>query len=432
MLMTPAVGLLYSGLSRSKNALTVVMISFLAYAVVSVQWVLFGFSLSFSESGSAIMGNFYFGGFQNISWDALLHTAPQVPGAVFALFQMQFAAVTVAIIFGSVVERIRLVPSLLFMFIWTTVIYDPIAYWTWGFRGWIRNMSCPSLYLTSAPCLVGGLDFGGGGPVHMASGAAGLAFCIFLGHRKRVGADAFRPHNLTNVFLGTALLWFGWFGFNSGSATGATPRAAYAALVTTVSASSGALAWVLFDYVRTGKLSGIAFCSGALAGLVGITPGSGFVNAWSAIIIGMVTAICSAFSIQIKERLGYDDSADAWGIHGVGGLAGSILTGLFASKTIAALDGSVIEGGAFIDGSWALLGYQVAGSAAILGYSFIGTLIIIFTINSIPGLHFRVSESDELMGGDLGEMGEVAYEIVPTSKPSVADIESATEKELTL
>lgn len=270
------------------------------------------------------------------------------------------------------------------------------------------------------------------GPVHMASGAAALAFCIFLGHRKRVGADEFKPHNLTNVFLGTALLWFGWFGFNAGSATAATPRAAMAGLVTSVSAASGSLAWVLFDYLRTGKMSSIAFCSGALAGLVGITPASGFVGAWSAIVIGIVTAICCALSIQFKEVLGYDDTADAWGVHGVGGLVGSILTGLFASKQIATLDGSVIPGGAFIDGSWALLGYNVAGSFSILGYSFVGTMIILVVINMIPGLHFRVAESEELMGGDLGEMGEVAYEIVPSAAPAFLDMKSATEKDITV
>ena len=163
MLMTPAVGIFYSGLSRSKNALTIIMISCLAYAVVTIQWVLFGFSLSFSESGSAIMGNFYFGGFQSVFETPLVHTAPLVSGVVFSLYQMQFASVTVAIIFGSVVERIRILPSIFFMFIWTTVIYDPIAYWTWSWRGWIRNMSCPSQYLTSEPCLIGGLDFAGGG-----------------------------------------------------------------------------------------------------------------------------------------------------------------------------------------------------------------------------------------------------------------------------
>ena len=317
MIMTPAVGLLYSGLSRSKHALTIIMICFMAYAVVAIQWVLFGFSLAFSETGSSFIGDFSFAGMDKLTWQGLPLTAPAIPAVVLVLFQLQFAAVTVAIIFGSVVERVRILPSLIFMFIWTTIIYDPIAYWTWGARGWIKNMSCLSTTaLSETPCQIGGLDFGGGGPVHIASGAASLAFCIFLGHRKRIGQDEFKPHNITNIFLGTALLWMGWFGFNSGSAFAANARAGYAGLVTTVAASSGAITWVLIDYTRTKKMSAIAFCSGAIAGLVGITPSSGYCNAWSAIVIGIITSLFCCLAIRVKDGLGYDDSADAWGIHG--------------------------------------------------------------------------------------------------------------------
>lgn len=435
MIMTPGLGLFYSGLIRSKNALTIIMLCFLAYAVVAVQWVLLGFSLTFSETGSSFIGDFVYGGFRNVMWQSLLLTAPQVPVIVFALYQMQFATVTVAIIFGSVAERIRILPSIIFMFLWTTVIYDPTAYWTWAARGWIKNMSCLSTTsLDQTPCQIGGIDFAGGGPVHMASGAAALAFCIFLGHRKRVAHDEFKPHNMTNVFLGTALLWFGWFGFNSGSATSATARAGYAGVVTTVSASSGAIAWVLVDYVRTGKFSGLAFCSGAIAGLVGITPAAGYVPAWSSIIIGSVSAVCCSFSIRVKEYLGYDDSADAWGIHGVGGFVGAILTALFASQAIPALDGSFIPGGAFINGNWDLLKYNFLGAIAILAYSFVGTLILILMINYIPGLHFRVDEAEEVAGGDRCEMGETAYEFVPSFSPSMlGDMKTdATEKDLTI
>lgn len=419
MVMTPAVGLLYSGLSRSKNALTIIMISFLAYAVVTIQWVLFGFSLTFAENGSKFIGNFGFAGFQDVFWQALPLTAPAIPAMVFALYQLQFATVTVAIIFGSVTERIRLVPSVIFMFVWTTLIYDPVAYWTWGARGWIKNMSCLSTTaLDQTPCQVGGLDFAGGGPVHMASGAAALAFCIFLGHRKRVEMDDFKPHNISNVFLGTALLWMGWFGFNAGSALAATPRAGMAGLVTTVAASAGALAWVFIDYLYSRKLSGIAFCSGAIAGLVGITPAAGYVSPWASIVIGAVTSIVCCYGCKIKEMLGYDDATDAWGVHGIGGFTGSVLTGLFASRTIANLDSTVILGGAFPDNQWALLGYNIAGSTAILGYSFVGTMAILYALNAIPGLHFRPQEEDEHHGGDIMEMGEIAYALVPQTNIS--------------
>jgi Amt family ammonium transporter len=428
MLMTPGVGLLYSGLSRAKNALTLVMLSFLSYAVVSVQWVAFGFSLTFSETGSPFIGNFEMAGFSNVFTQSLPLTATAIPVIVFALYQMQFAAVTLAIIFGSVSERIRLLPSVIFMFFWTTLVYDPIAYWHWGARGWLKNLSClNTLSLDQTPCLVGGLDFAGGGPVHMASGTAALAFCIFLGHRKRLAHDEFKPHNVTNVFLGTALLWFGWFGFNAGSALAATSRAGMAGFVTTVAASAGGLAWVFCDYLRIKKLSGVGFCSGAIAGLVGITPAAGFVSPWAAIIIGAVTGVCCCYAIRLKDILGYDDALDAFGLHGVGGFVGSVMTGIFTSKNLVyTLDAVSIDGG-IIDGNWTLLGYNMAGAAAIVGYAFVVTLLILYVINSIPGLNFRPNEHDELIGGDLGEMGEIAYHMVHSDI-----LPDMKEKELTV
>jgi Amt family ammonium transporter len=218
---------------------------------------------------------------------------------------------------------------------------------------------------------------------------------------------------MANVFLGTALLWFGWFGFNAGSALAATPRAAMAGFVTTVAAASGGLAWVLIDYVKIRKLSGLGFCSGAIAGLVTITPAAGFVQPWAAIVIGAVGGISCAFAIRLKDILGYDDALDAFGLHGVGGLVGSIMTALFASKQLVLqLDGIEIPGGVIMDGNWAILGYNLAGSAAIIGYTVIVTLIILFIINLIPGLNFRPNYQDEQLGGDIGEMGEVAYEYV--------------------
>jgi ammonium transporter, Amt family len=430
MLMTPGVGLLYSGLSRTKNALIIVMISFLAYAVVAVQWVIFGFSFSFSETGSPFIGNFAMAGFSNVFSDALPSTTTTIPVIVFALYQLQFAAVTLAIIFGSVTERVRLIPSIVFMFFWTTLVYNPVTYWTWASRGWLKNLSClETTALDQTPCGVGDLDFAGGGPVHMASGAAALAFCIFLGHRKRMGHDSFKPHNVTNVFLGTALLWFGWFGFNAGSALAANARAGMAGFVTTISASAGGLAWVICDYLRIRKLSGIGFCSGVIAGLVGITPAAGYVAPWASIVIGAVTGVTCCFAIRLKDILGFDDALDAFGLHGVGGFVGAILTALFASKELVfSLDGTEMNGGA-IDGNWVLLGYNLAGAVSTVAYSFVVTLIILYLINMIPHLHFRPNEEDEHLGGDLGEMGEVAYELLHPYSSDHKDLKAQSSEE---
>jgi Amt family ammonium transporter len=405
MIMTPSVGLFYSGFSRSKNALTVIMLCFLSYAVVSIQWLFFGFSLAFSETGSPFIGDFGCAGLTNLGWQAFPLTAPGIPAIVYALFELQFAAMTTAIIFGSVVERVRMIPCVVFMFTWTTLIYDPVAYSVWAARGWIKNLDCLSTTLyPGIPCQIGALDYAGGGPIHIAAGAASLAFCIFLGHRKFSGHDESRPHNITNIFLGTALLWMGWIGFNAGSALSATPRAGYAAINTVFSASSGALAWVVLDFQTTKKLSGVAFCSGSIAGLVGITPGAGYIPAWSSIIVGALSALGSAMSIRVKDYLGYDDSADAWGVHGASGVIGCLLTGIFASPYIMALDGSVNPGGV-IAGNWKLLGYNAISCVFILVYTFFGTYAILMVINIIPTLHFRQTLDEEMMGGDIHEMG---------------------------
>ncbi|KAI8906808.1 ammonium transporter AmtB-like domain-containing protein [Gorgonomyces haynaldii] len=433
-IMTPGVGLLYSGLSRSKNALTIIMLSYLSYAIVAIQWVIFGFSLAFSETGGLFIGDFNYAGLSNIGANAMLNTASTIPSIVFSLYQLQFATVTVAIIFGAVTERVRLLPAMVFIFVWTTLIYDPVAYWTWGSRGWLRNLSCLNTIVVSSdlsniPCGIGSIDFAGGGPVHQASGFAGLAYSLVLGKRRSNGQDLHKPHNLTNVFLGTALLWFGWFGFNGGSAVAATPRAGMAAFVTTIAACAGGLSWVLIDAIRTKKVSGVGFCSGVLAGLVGITPASGYVAPWAAIVIGAVTAAACNASCLLKEVMGVDDSLDAWALHGVGGFVGNFLAGVFAQKWIAQLDGTSIPGGA-IDGNPMQIGYQLAGAVAISAYSFVGSYIILAIMNKIPGLHLRVSPEDEIKGGDLGEMGEVAYELVETSLPDMKH--SAKESGLTL
>ncbi|KAJ1340217.1 hypothetical protein BSLG_005210 [Batrachochytrium salamandrivorans] len=359
------------------------------------------------------MGNFAMAGLANVGATPIPVIAPAIPSILFAVFQMQFASITVALIYGAVVERIRLIPALVFAFLWTTLVYDPITYWSWANHGWIRNLGC----LTTAapdhtPCGVGSLDFAGGGPVHVASGFAGLAYCLVVGNRRYININSkgseFLPHNITNVFIGTALLWFGWFGFNGGSAMAATPRAAMAVAVTLFAAAAGALSWTLVDYINTKKLSGVAFCTGAISGLVCITPAAGFVAPWASLVIGLSAGIGCYYATRIKGIFAFDDSLDAWGVHGVGGMLGSILTGVFAQKTIASLDGTSIDGG-WIDGNWIQVGYQTAGTLAIAAWSFIVSCIILYLMNIIPGLELRPTPEEEDAGADYTEMGETSH-----------------------
>ncbi|KAI8820964.1 ammonium transporter AmtB-like domain-containing protein [Fimicolochytrium jonesii] len=428
--MTPGLGLFYAGLSRVKNSLSLIMISMLAMSIITIQWVLFGFSLSFSETGGRFWGNLAHGGLKGLGADALPLTAPTIPGILFALYQMQFATITAALIFGSVAERIRLLPAMLFILLWSTFVYNPVAYWTWSARGWLKSLSCIDTIMDT-PCGVGALDFAGGGPVHIASGFAGLAYCLMAGKRKLSDHEPFKAHNMTNVFLGVGLLWFGWYGFNAGSAVGATPRAAMAGLVTTLAAASGSLSWMGWDFFRHGKLSGLGYCSGAVAGLVGITPASGFVAPWAAIIIGAASGVCCNMACRLKDHFGFDDSLDAWGVHGIGGIVGGVLTGFFAQQWVAALDGGVIAGGA-VDGNWKQIGYQLAGCVTIAAWSFFLSLLILFILNKIPGLHIRPGADHHEHGNDMSEMGEVAYEIMMAKENATAHSSMPAAPERTL
>lgn len=306
---------------------------------------------------------------------------------------------------------------MVFCFVWTTLVYNVVAYWTWGARGWSKNIACLDTIgsLDTAPCGIGSYDYAGGGPVHVASGFAGLAYCLIVGPRARKGSEEFKAHNLMNVFLGTALLWFGWLGFNGGSAIASTPRAALAAFVTMVSASCGALTWASIVQVTTKKWSAEAFCAGAVAGLVGITPASGFVAPWAAIVIGVTSGALGCYSVRLKHMFGFDDTLDAFGLHGVIGAWGNIMTGIFATKWVAALDGAAINGG-FIDGNFIQMGYQLADTVAVAAYSFTVSYAILFIMNKVPGLSLR--SKDEVIGCDLGEMGEVAYEAVSVTTSS--------------
>ncbi|KAK3829912.1 MAG: ammonium transporter AmtB-like domain-containing protein [Linnemannia elongata] len=392
-LMIPGIGYFYSGMARSKNALSLIMLSCCSIAVVTVQWFLFGYSLAFSRTGSKMIGNFENAFFRGVL-DQPSVGSSKVPDLVFMIFQCMFAALTPALAIGAAAERGRIVPTLVFIFLWTTFVYDFIACWTWSPNGWSYVM--------------GGLDFAGGTPVHISSGAAALAYAIVLGKRSGDQKD-FRPHSMSNVVIGTCFIWFGWFGFNGGSALAANLRAAMACVVTNLAASTAGLTWVLLDYRHDRKLSVLGFCSGAVAGLVAITPGSGFVSPASSVAIGFCGAVACNLAVRLKHYLKYDDAFDVFAVHGVGGIVGNILTGIFAQSWVAALDGSTVIAGGWLDGNWIQVAYQLADSAAGLSWSFGVTYLILVIMNKIPGLNLRANAHNEHTGLDLAELGEPCY-----------------------
>ncbi|KAG5338223.1 Ammonium transporter 1 [Termitomyces sp. J132] len=398
-LMIPGVGFFYSGLLRRKNALSMIWTSMIAIAVVSFQWFFWGFSLAFSETGSAYIGDLKYFALKGVLAEPSIGST-RIPSIVFCVYQCMFAAITLALAIGAIAERGRLGPLLIFVFVWSTIVYDPIACWTWNSNGWSFKM--------------GGLDFAGGTPVHISSGTAALAISIFLGKRRGYGTPrlAYKPQNTSYVVLGTAFLWFGWFGFNGGSALSANFRAAQACIVTNLAASVGGLTWMLWDYRLEKKWSAVGFCSGAIAGLVAITPGSGYVGSPAAVAFGFLAGSICNFATQLKFILGYDDALDIFATHAVGGVVGNILTALFAQASVAHFDGFTLIPGGWIDHHYIQLGYQLADSVAGLSYSFVMTTIILWIMHFIPGLSLRSSEETEILGVDDVEMGEFAYDYV--------------------
>ncbi|KAI9599583.1 ammonium transporter 1 [Syncephalis fuscata] len=393
-IMIPGVGYFYSGMARSKNALSLIFLSMLSLAVVGLEWFIWGYSLTLAKDGSVFIGNLKQAFLMNVG-DTPHPNAPTVSGTVYCTYQSMFAALTPALAFGAAAERSRILPAIVFLFIWSTVVYNPIAYWTWAPNGWLRTL--------------GSLDYAGGTPVHMSSGFAALAYALVVGRRHGFGKEDFKPHNYANVMLGTALLWFGWLGFNPGSAVAANGRAGMAAIVTNVAAAAAGLTWLLLAYRHERKLSSFHFCSGAVAGLVAITPASGFVQPWAALVFGIIAGCVCHFAGDLKHRLGYDDALDVFSVHGVGGLVGNLLTGIFTDASIAQLDGAVIEGG-WINGNWIQLPIQMAASAAGASWAFGITFIILFIMNKIPALRLRVDEEEEALGLDVTQMGEYNYD----------------------
>ena len=364
------------------------------YAVVSFTWFFWGYSLSFSENASRFIGDLSHFGLMGVDIQPSVGGAT-VPALLYAIYQLMFAATTVVIACGAFADRARLAPILVFAFCWSTIVYSPIANWTWNVgRGWSN--------------VLGGLDFAGGGPVHISSGTAALAISIFLGKRQGYGTEqlAYRPYNVSYVILGTVFLWFGWFGFNGGSALAANLRATMAIVVTNTSAAVGGLTWMLLDYRIEKKLSAVSFCSGAIAGLVSITPGSGYVGAPASLAFGFLGALAANFATGLKGLIGVDDTLDIFAAHGIGGMVGNLLTGLFADSRVASFDGSAPIPGGWINHNYIQLAYQLADTVADFAWSFVVTMILLFVIDRIPGLHFRASEQDEILGIDLAHVGE--------------------------
>ena len=391
MLMTPGLAFFYGGMVRRKNMLSVLMQCFVIMCVLSIQWVLFGYSLSFAPS-KGFWGGFGWFGLNGVTLEPYTGYAVTIPHQAFMLFQAMFAIITPALIIGAFAERMKFSAFLIFTLLWATFVYDPVCHWVWGLGGFLRNL--------------GVLDFAGGTVVHINAGIAALVTALVIGRRKNLDSNAPAPHNLPFVVLGTGLLWVGWFGFNAGSALAANGLAVNAFVVTNTAAASAGLSWALIEWIRNGKPTIFGTASGAVAGLVAITPAAGFVSVIPAIIIGiMVSIFCfSAVSI-IKPKLGYDDSLDAFGVHCIGGIWGALATGLFASKAV----NSAGSNGLFFGNPKQFL-VQLIAVLITLFYTFVVTFVIYKLVDFVIGV--RVDEKEELMGLDLTQHHERAYTVL--------------------
>ncbi|SLM28337.1 ammonium transport protein (Amt family) [Desulfamplus magnetovallimortis] len=388
MVMTPAgLALFYGGMSRYKNLLNTFAMTFMAYCIGSIVWVLWGYTLAFGPDVAGVVGGFDYFMLSGITPAEISGT---IPTLVFVLFQMTFACITGALVLGSVVDRIKFSSWLVFMVLWITLVYCPVAHWVWG-GGWMHAM--------------GALDFAGGNVVHINAGIAGLVLAMVLGKRVGYGTEAMFPSSITLTALGAALLWFGWFGFNAGSQLAADGVAASAFLVTNTAAAAGAISWMAVEWVRTQRPTLLGIASGVVAGLVAITPAAGFVNLPSSIAIGAVSGIIGFFSVAVlKKKMGYDDSLDAFGVHGVCGVWGAIATGIFA-------DPSITEGvSGALYGNVGQVWIQLVSVIATAAYSAVATLIVIFITKAVTS-GLRVDKDDEVSGLDSSIHGERAFEI---------------------
>jgi ammonium transporter, Amt family len=411
MFMTPGLALFYGGLVRAKNVLGTIMQSFIALGVVSILWVLIGYTLAFGDSVGGVIGGLGFAGFSGVGQGPNPDYAATVPHLGFASYQMMFAIITPALISGAIAERMKFSAYVLFLALWSLLVYAPVAHWVFGY-GWLGTWAG-----------IGALDFAGGTVVHINAGAAALAAILYLGKRRGFGREAFVPHNVPMVVTGAAILWFGWFGFNAGSALAANGLAFSAFTATHVATAAAVIGWLIPETMVHGRPTTIGAATGAVAGLVAITPAAGFVEPWGAILIGLVAGVVCFYAVNLKSRIGYDDSLDVVGVHLVGGIVGALLTGILASTAVNAFEGGMVQ-----------VGKQAIGVAATLGFSFLATLAVLKIVDVLVGL--RVTEEHEVTGLDLSQHSEVGYtfvdrggQVAGTPSPAVTVPEAEPVKE---
>lgn len=388
--MTPGLAFFYGGMVRRKNVLNTMISSFFIMGLSSVMWVLFGYSLSFNGNTGGIIGNLNQFGLQGVGAEPGAYS-DNIPALLFAAFQMMFAIITPALITGAVAGRMKFKSLFFFIALWLIVVYYPLAHMVWGKGGFLGEV-------------LGAVDFAGGNVVHISSGISGLVLAMMLGKRRGYEHTAYRTHNIPFVLLGAAILWFGWFGFNAGSALAADGLAVHAFMTTNTSAACGMLAWMFIDMIKDGKPTVIGACTGAVLGLVAITPGAGFVPLWSSVIIGcLVSPICYFTMSVVKKHFGYDDALDAFGCHGVGGIWGGIATGIFTDKTI----NSAARWNGLIFGDIHLFLAQLLSIVITIAIAIVGTLICASVVKLFMPL--RVTDTEERMGLDKSQHGENAY-----------------------
>ncbi len=392
LLMTPGLAFFYGGLVRKKNVLSILMQCFIVICLVTLQWALFGYTLAFGPDVKGVIGNLDWAFLRHVGGDPFAGYSATIPHSVFMIFQAMFAVITPALILGAFAERMKFSAFCLFIVLWATLVYDPVAHWVWGLGGFLSRFDA------AGNARAGALDFAGGTVVHINAGIAALVSAVLL--RKRVGTSS-PPHNLPFAVLGAGLLWFGWFGFNSGSALAANGLAGNAFVTTHIATAVAGLGWVLCDWVYHRRATTLGVISGAVSGLVAITPACGFVSPMSAIWIGLGAAICCWLAVTfLKNKCGYDDSLDAFGVHGIGGIFGALATGIFADKAINGCDGLLYGNpGQFL--------LQVKAVLVTVVYSAVVSFILFKLVDKLVGL--RVSEHEERIGLDLTQHKEAGY-----------------------
>ncbi|RVX66243.1 hypothetical protein B0A52_10170 [Exophiala mesophila] len=408
LVMIPGLGFLYSGLARRKSALSMMWACMAAGSVINFQWYFWGYSLTFSTNTSnGFIGDLHHFGLKEVLGQPS-PGSPLVSSLLYAFYQMQFCCVTAAIIAGAVAERGRLLPFLVWLFLWATIVYNPLACWAWNANGWAFNY--------------GVMDYAGGGPVEIGSGLSALAYSMVLGKRQEKMMLNFRPHNVSFILLGTVFLWFGWLGFNGGSSFGANLRAVMACWNSSLTATMAAITWVLLDFRLARKWSMVGWCSGTISGLVAATPASGYLETWGSIALGVATGIICNFATKIKYWIHIDDTMDVFAEHGVAGIVGLVFNALLGVDYVVGLDGvnTGSEVGGWPIGVWKQLYIQVAYIVACSAYSFVVSALLAYLVNFIPGLHLRASEEAELLGMDDDQLGEFAYDYVEVRRDYLA------------